>query len=91
MASYFVGRNTLWMIAKNTPREILLQNLAAIVNAQVRIAVDAIGNIRGVEARARLAGQAMGLITLWRVLPKRRIVQERRRIDLVTLRQRMNG
>jgi GT2 family glycosyltransferase len=91
MASYFVGRNTLWMIAKNTPDEILLQNFLGIVAAQARIAVEAVRSFRGAAARARLAGQAIGLLTLWRVLPKRRIIQRQRRIDVATLRTRMVG
>ena len=81
MASYYVGRNTIWTIAKNMPRQLLLRNGVRIVAAQLGIAADALRNIRGQEARARLRGQIVGILTLWRILAKRRVVQARRILD----------
>jgi len=81
MASYYVGRNTIWTIAKNMPRQLLLRNGARIVAAQLGIAADALRNIRGQEARARLRGQIAGISTLWRMLTKRRVVQARRILE----------
>lgn len=78
LASYYVGRNTLWVIAKNMPRGLLLRNWGAIAGAQLRIAADALANWRGEAARARLAGQLAGLLGLPRQLAKRRVIQPRR-------------
>lgn len=89
MASYFVGRNTIWMIAKNMPTSLLLRHWPAIVNAQLQIALDALRNIRGEAARARLWGQLAGLWGLPRQLAKRRTIQQRRRLDDELLSSRL--
>ena len=60
LSSYYVGRNTIWMLAKNMPDALLRENLWAIVSAQVGIAVDALRNFRGEAARRRLPGQLAG-------------------------------
>ncbi len=53
LASYFVGRNTIWVIAKNMPRSLLRRNLGPIVGAQLQVALDALANYRGAaDARA---------------------------------------
>ncbi|MCB0105813.1 MAG: glycosyltransferase family 2 protein [Caldilineaceae bacterium] len=88
MASYYVGRNTIWMIAKNMPTALLLRNLPAIVGAQLHIALDALQNFRGEAARARLLGQLAGVAGLPRQLAKRRLIQQRRRLDDETLAAR---
>ncbi|MEZ4580911.1 MAG: glycosyltransferase [Caldilineaceae bacterium] len=41
LSSYYVGRNTIWTIAKNMPRRLLLENLPRIVAAQLRVQGDA--------------------------------------------------
>ena len=81
LASYYVGRNTIWMIAKNMPTELLRQHFPAILGAQLQIAADALRNIRGAAARARLLGQLAGLLGLPHQLRKRQIIQRRRRLD----------
>ena len=75
LASYYVGRNTIWNIAKNMPDGLLLRKLPGIVTAQLRITLDALRNIRGAAARARLRGQLAGLVGLPRQLGKRRLIQ----------------
>jgi len=89
MASYYVGRNTIWMIVKNMPTPLLLRNLPAILAAQGQIALDALRNIRGAAARARLLGQLAGLAGLPQQLAKRRLIQQRRRIDDAALAARL--
>jgi GT2 family glycosyltransferase len=89
LASYYVGRNTIWMIAKNMPTALLLRHLPEIVGAQLAVAVDALRNIRGAAARARLRGQVAGLLGLPRQLRKRQIIQRRRRLDDATLAARL--
>jgi GT2 family glycosyltransferase len=81
LASYYVGRNTIWLIAKNMPRSLLLRNAAQIVGSQLRIALDALRNWRGEAAQARLRGQWAGLLGLPQQLAKRRVIQPRRQLD----------
>ncbi len=81
LASYYVGRNTIWLIAKNMPRSLLLRNAPQIVGSQVRIALDALRNWRGEAAQARLRGQWAGLLGLPQQLAKRHVIQPRRQID----------
>jgi GT2 family glycosyltransferase len=81
LASYYVGRNTIWLLAKNMPRSLLLRNAPAIVAGQARIALDALRNWRGEAAQARLAGQWAGLLGLRRQLAKRQIIQPRRQVE----------
>ncbi len=90
MASYYVGRNTIWTIAKNMPGQLLLQNFPQIFAAQMIIAWDALRGIRGAEARARLRGQIAGLLGLPRQLQKRQLIQRHRRLDLETLAARLS-
>ncbi len=80
LASYYVGRNTLWLIVKNMPTALLLRNLPQIVGAQVKIALEAARNYRGAAARARLRGQLAGLLGLPQQLRKRGVIQQRRQI-----------
>lgn len=79
LSSFYVGRNTIWTLAKNMPTSLLLCHSSQIVNAQLRIAADALCNCRGRAARARLRGQFAGLLGLPRVLQQRAMVQARKR------------
>ena len=81
LSSYYVGRNTIWLIAKNMPRPLLLRNAPHIIRRQVRIAVDALRNWRGAAAQARLSGQIAGLLGLRRQLAKRHVIQPRRQVE----------
>lgn len=91
LASFYVGRNTIWMIVKNMPRRLLLRNAPAIVLRQLQIAVDALRHWRGEAARARLRGQVSGLIHLGSALAQRRVIQPRRVRDDRLLATRMLG
>ncbi len=79
LSSYYVGRNTIWTLAKNMPSSLLQCHFAHIVGAQLSIAADALRNCRGTAARARLKGQLAGLLGLPRVLRQRALVQARKR------------
>ena len=81
LSSYYVGRNTIWMIAKNMPGPLLARNLPAILGAQLAVAWDALRNARGAAARARLRGQLAGLLGLPAQLRKRRAVQARLTVE----------
>jgi GT2 family glycosyltransferase len=78
LSSYYVGRNTLWMLVKNMPTSLLLRYLPQILRAQVTIALDALRNVRGYAARQRLRGQLAGLTGLPAQWRKRRLIQQRR-------------
>ncbi len=78
LASYYVGRNTIWVIAKDMPGPLIRKHLGRILAGQWRIARDALRAWRGEAARARLRGQLAGLLGLPRVLSWRRAVQKTR-------------
>ncbi len=78
LSSFYVGRNTLWTLAKNMPTSLLVLHSMHIVSAQLSIAADALSNFRGSAARARLRGQLAGLLGLPRVLRQRAAVQAHR-------------
>jgi GT2 family glycosyltransferase len=75
LASYYTGRNTLWVIARNWPGALLRRHWRAIVGAQLRIAWDALRAWRGEAARARLRGQLAGLWGLPRAWRQRQTKQ----------------
>lgn len=81
LASYYVGRNTIWLIAKNMPRSLLRRNALAILGGQLAVTLDALRNWRGEAAQARLRGQLAGLFGLPQQLQKRRAIQPRRQIE----------
>jgi len=81
LASYYTGRNTIWVLAKDVPGRLLRRNWRCIIGAQWRTAYAALAAWRGAAARARLRGQLAGLFTLPRMLRKRRAVQAARRIS----------
>ncbi|MFN3335848.1 MAG: glycosyltransferase family 2 protein, partial [Caldilinea sp.] len=81
LASYYVGRNTIWLIAKNMPRSLLRRNALAILGGQLAVTLDALRNWRGEAARARLRGQLAGLLGLPQQLQKRHAIQPRRQIE----------
>ncbi|MBX3010356.1 MAG: glycosyltransferase family 2 protein [Caldilineaceae bacterium] len=89
LASYYVGRNTIWTLAKNMPTSLLLRNLPAILLAQLEILIDGLANIRGTAARARLRGQLDGLLGLPHQLRKRQLIQARRCVDDINLDERL--
>lgn len=71
IASYYTGRNTLWVIAKNYPVPLLRRHWRRVAAAQARVTRDALGAWRGEAARARLRGQLAGLAG-WRRQRRRR-------------------
>ena len=81
-ASFYNGRNYLWLIAKNYPGPLLRKHWPEIVRAQLRLAWEAIRAWRGEAARARLRGMLVGLLTLPRALRKRRQVQAMRTVSV---------
>jgi GT2 family glycosyltransferase len=93
IASYYTGRNTIFVLVKDVPASILRRYWPAIVQAQFKIAWDALRAWRGEAARARLRGQLAGLWELPRWLGKRGAVQRKKRVNeayLESLLTRLN-
>jgi GT2 family glycosyltransferase len=82
IASFYTGRNTLWVLVKNYPVELLRRHWRKVLGAQLKIAANALKAWRGAAARARLRGQLAGLLGLPRWLGKRRDVQASRRVSV---------
>jgi len=80
IASYYTGRNTLWVIAKDYPGTLLRRYWRQALAAQWAIARDALRAWRGEAARARLRGQIAGLLGWPRMLRARRHIQAARRV-----------
>ena len=85
LASFYVGRNTIWVIAKDMPGDLARRHFGRIVRAQAQIGWDALRAWRGDAARARLRGQLAGLAGLPRVLGWRRAVQAMRIVESASL------
>jgi len=81
-ASYYDGRNTLWVIAKNYPGPLLRKNFGGILKAQWGRAWEAVRAWRGEAARATLRGMIAGIVSLPRALRKRKQIQSGRKVSL---------
>ncbi|MFN8489155.1 MAG: glycosyltransferase family 2 protein [Caldilineaceae bacterium] len=90
LASYYVGRNTIWTIVKNMPDRLFWRNLPAIIASQLKVTLDALRNFRGEAARARLRGQWAGLLGLPAQLQKRQVIQARRQVADEQLAKRLS-
>jgi GT2 family glycosyltransferase len=80
VASYYTGRNTLWVIAKNYPGALFRKYWTHILRAQWAVSYAAMRAWRGRAARARLRGQLAGLFGWPRMMGKRRPIQAIRRV-----------
>jgi len=81
-ASYYTGRNTIYVLVKNYPVELWRKHGAAVLRAQGRIAWEALRAWRGEAARARLRGVFAGILGIPRMLKKRRSIQRGRRVTI---------
>jgi GT2 family glycosyltransferase len=79
-ASYYVGRNSLWVLAQSVPGAVWRRYGGRIVLAQLKITLEALRAWRGEAARARLRGQVAGLLGLPKILRKRRHIQARQTV-----------
>ena len=71
LSSYFVGRNFIWVLAKNYPSGLWKKYWRRIIGTQLRITWDALKSWRGAAARARLRGQIAGVLGLRAWLKRR--------------------
>lgn len=84
-ASFYDGRNGIYLLVKDVPVEIWRKHGGKIVRRQLRLAWDALKAWRGAAARARLRGMLVGLRDLPRLLRKRRQTQQQRTVSLAYL------
>jgi GT2 family glycosyltransferase len=81
-ASYYDGRNTLYVLIKNYPAALWRKYGWLIFKAQSRQAYKALRAWRGKAARARLRGMLAALRSLPRMMRKRRLIQHMRTISI---------
>ena len=84
-ASFYDGRNFLWLIAKDYPSSLWKIYRGVIIRKQWTLFVEALRAWRGEAARARIRGMLAGLIGLPKMLRKRRAVQAARVDDAYLL------
>jgi GT2 family glycosyltransferase len=81
-ASYYDGRNLLFVLVKNIPAGLWRKHGGKIVRAQMRLAVEALGSWRGKAARARLRGMLAGLWQIRSAWRKRGTIQRMRTVSI---------
>lgn len=81
-ASYYDGRNLIFILVKDVPSALWRKHGFAILRAQFQIAWQALRAWRGAAARARLRGMMAGVIGIPRMLVKRHRVQKLRRASI---------
>ncbi|NDJ63288.1 MAG: glycosyltransferase family 2 protein [Chloroflexi bacterium] len=74
-ASYYDGRNLIFILVKNYPAALWRKHGSAVLSAQRRLAWEALRAWRGEAARARLRGMVAGIVGIPRMWPKRRAIQ----------------
>lgn len=74
-ASYYDGRNSIWVLAKNMPGALLRKYAGRILRRQASLAWQALRAWRGAAARARLRGMIRGWLTVGGALRKRGPIQ----------------
>jgi GT2 family glycosyltransferase len=84
-ASYYDGRNLIFILAKNYPIELWRKYCWRVLRTQFRLAWEALRAWRGAAARARLRGMLAGLLALPRIWPRRRQIQAMRSISIEEL------
>ena len=90
-ASFYDGRNFIYLLVKDYPSDLWQVHWLAILRAQLRITAEALRAWRGAAARARLRGQLAGLLSIPKMLRKRRLVQLTRAVDRSYLESILTG
>jgi GT2 family glycosyltransferase len=82
IASFYTGRNTIYVVAKDYPGDLLRKHWRDIIRAQWKIVCEALAAWRGEAARARLRGVLAGIGRVPLALRKRRTVQRTRKVSV---------
>src|SRR5512143_3883264 len=80
-ASFYDGRNFIYVIAKDYPSSLWKIYRGAVIRKQWSLFAEALRAWRGQAARARMRGMLSGLIHLPKMLNKRRAIQAARGVD----------
>ena len=80
-ASFYDGRNFIYVIAKDYPSSLWKSYRGAIIRKQWSLFAEALRAWRGEAARARMRGMLSGLLHLPQLLRKRRRIQATRIVD----------
>jgi GT2 family glycosyltransferase len=81
-ASYYDGRNLIFTLVKNYPRELWRKYGWLVLRAQFKLAWEALRAWRGAAARARLHGMWAGIWGIRAMLRKRKKVQAMRSVSI---------
>jgi GT2 family glycosyltransferase len=81
-ASYYDGRNLIYILVKNYPTALLRKYGWRVLRAQAHLAWQALRAWRGAAARARLRGMMAGIIGIPSMWRKRRAVQRQRTVSM---------
>jgi GT2 family glycosyltransferase len=81
IASFYTGRNSVYVLAKDYPTSLFRKHWRRVLNAQLKISWEALRAWRGEAARARLRGQVSALFNLPRMLRKRKAIQASRAVS----------
>jgi GT2 family glycosyltransferase len=84
-ASFYDGRNFIYVIAKNYPSSLWKKYRGAIIRKQWSLFAEALKAWRGAAARARMRGMISGILHLPQLLKKRHHIQATRKVDDVYL------
>jgi GT2 family glycosyltransferase len=84
-ASYYDGRNLIYILVKNYPAALWQRYRWRILQAQGQLAWEAIRAWRGEAARARLKGMLAGLVGMPKIWRKRRVIQQSRKVSIAYL------
>ncbi len=80
-ASFYDGRNFIYVIAKNYPSSLWEIYRGAVIRKQWSLFTEALRAWRGEAARARMRGMLSGVLHLPQLLRKRRAIQAIRKVD----------
>ncbi len=89
-ASYYAGRNSIILLAKNYPEALWRRHGRQVLRTQLRSIIEALRSWRGEASRARLRGVLAGLRMLPNALNKRRAIQNSRRITIDDLERALS-
>jgi GT2 family glycosyltransferase len=81
IASFYDGRNFIYLIAKNYPSTLWQKYRGVIIRKQWKLFTEALHAWRGAAARSRLRGMIAGLIGIPKMRRKRKAVQALRKVD----------
>ena len=80
-ASYYDGRNFMYVIVKNYPSSLWKIYRGAVIRQQWNLFTEALRAWRGEAARARIRGMISGVLHLPQLLRKRRRIQAMRQVN----------